>query len=74
MNPLKSIWHYVADYLDKNLPVDRKVKYSVKKYNKTYELLEKYDEKADEDPNKVAEPERLAPYIRELQKGAGNPR
>lgn len=56
--------------LNRNLSVDEGVEYSLKKYRKTYELLEEYDQKAVRDPESLADPERLRPFIRDLQKKA----
>lgn len=74
MKQWNQIFQRLSEFVNGALPMDPKVKYSVKKYSKTYGLLEKYDQEALSDPKVLAEPERLSPYIRELQKGSRNAR
>lgn len=72
MNTLKQFLQTISELWNNSLPVDSKVKYSVKKYTKTYELLEKYDQKTTPTPKEMADPGRLTPYIQQLQKGTRN--
>jgi len=51
--------------------VQKKVKYSIDKYRKTYELLEKYDKSSSKNPEILAEPERLRQYVRGFSKDSG---
>jgi predicted outer membrane protein len=71
---IKDVLHHLTQFLNNTLPVDSRVKYSVKKYKKTYELLEEYDQKSDTNPEKLAKAGRLRPYIQELQKKSRNSR
>ena len=41
----------------------REAEYSVKKYKKTYKLLEEYDAKNIRNPEDLAEPGRLRKYL-----------
>jgi len=41
---------------------------SVKKFGKTYKLLEQYDQQSVEDPSALAGAGRLRPYLRQVQK------
>lgn len=43
-----------------------KVDYSIKKYEKTYILLEKYDQQATSNPAELARPKKLQNYLRSL--------
>ena len=50
-----------------DLSENKLVEYSVKKYGKTYKLLEEYDKKALRDPQELAESGRLQPYLRDIR-------
>lgn len=53
------------------LSVKKDVEYSLKRYRKTYELLEEYDKNAVRDPETLADAGRLRPYIRDLKEKSG---
>lgn len=58
---LDSIKHTNAVWLK---GVDR----SVKKFSRTYKLLERYDKESVENPDTLAGAGRLRPYLRQIQK------
>ncbi|MFZ5366192.1 MAG: hypothetical protein ACOZBZ_02765 [Patescibacteria group bacterium] len=64
---IKDLFNKLSLFRNGELPVSKSVEYSLNKYRKTYELLEEYDQKAIRDPEKLADPERLRPFIRRLQ-------
>lgn len=53
------------------LPVEEGAEYSIKKYGRTYKLLEEYDKQAIRDPEALADPGRVRPFIQNLQGKAG---
>jgi len=73
MKPLIDVFNRISTFVNNAMPVDRRVRYSIKKYGQTYRLLETFDEKHLRDPKKLADPGRLRPYIQKLQKGARKP-
>ncbi|KKP59317.1 MAG: hypothetical protein UR52_C0008G0027 [Candidatus Gottesmanbacteria bacterium GW2011_GWA1_34_13] len=70
-NSLSKLWSFVEQlffWWKPKSTVNEDVKYNYKKYHKTYELLEKYDREATEDPQTLVDAGRLHPFISELQK------
>lgn len=58
----------------RSLPVKEGVEYSIKKYNKTYKLLEEYDKKATKNPQDLVDAGRLRKFIQSLQRKDGSRR
>lgn len=56
---------------NKNKYINNLVKHSLKKYKKTYDLLEEYDQKSIQNPEALADPGRMRQYIQNLQKICG---
>jgi len=56
---------------DRKISVEEGVEYSLEKYETAYKLLEEYDRKAVEDPEELADSQRLRPSIQELQTKTG---
>ena len=67
MNFLRRIMLQINSLFNKELSVDSGVEYSLKKYLKTYKLLEEYDKKAIRNPEELADAGRLRPFILDLQ-------
>ena len=59
---------FIKDLVSGEGSVQKEVEYSLKKYGDTYKWLEEYDKKAITDPEKLAKPKNLRPYLRALQK------
>jgi hypothetical protein len=51
--------------------VQKRVEYSMNKYKKTYQLLEKYDKQAGTNPAILAKPKALPKNIRDLSSQVG---
>ena len=72
MNLLQHVTDYIANFLSKERALNKHVSYSVKKYRKTYKLLEEYDKKTGSSPKALADAGRLQPFIQKLQEKARN--
>jgi hypothetical protein len=55
--------HFPVFYRPHPISVDSLVNYSIKKYHKTYKLLEDYDEKTVQDPEKLVDSGRLQEFL-----------
>ena len=56
----------INSLFNKELSVDSGVEYSLKKYLKTYKLLEEYDKKTIRNPEELADAGRLRLLIQDL--------
>lgn len=65
---MKKLGDLLSGIVSGQTSVEKEVDYSLKKYGETYKWLEEYDKKAIKDPEKLAKPKDLRPYLRGLQK------
>lgn len=71
VDKIRKFFKTIAKKKKGQMTLEEAVRYSISKYTETYNLLEEYDKSGLQNPEDMADPGRLLPYIREIQKTDG---